>query len=99
MRENNEGFQPDRNMIAGSGEFRPTDEITLSVRVITRTEIVTLKNMGERGVLALGHVQSNGATTLRLLRNPFPDRQVDDGDRKIVMDWMTYWNRGHEPIT
>ena len=37
VRENNEGFQPDRNMIAGSGEFRPTDEITLSVRVITRT--------------------------------------------------------------
>lgn len=37
VRENNEGFQPDRNMVAGSGEFRPTDEITLSVRVITRT--------------------------------------------------------------
>ena len=37
VRENNEGFQPDRNMIAGSGEFRPTDEVTLSVRVITRT--------------------------------------------------------------
>jgi len=37
VRENNEGFQPDRNMVMGSGEFRPTDEITLSVRVITRT--------------------------------------------------------------
>jgi len=36
VRENNEGFQPDRNMIAGSGEFRPSDDITLSVRVITR---------------------------------------------------------------
>ena len=36
VRENNEGFQPDRNMVAGSGEFRPNDEITLSVRVITR---------------------------------------------------------------
>ncbi len=36
VRENNEGFQPDRNMVAGSGEFRPTDDITLSVRVITR---------------------------------------------------------------
>src|SRR3954469_12288428 len=34
VRENNEGFQPDRNMIAGSGEFRPNDDITLSVRVI-----------------------------------------------------------------
>jgi 3-isopropylmalate dehydrogenase len=37
VRENNEGFQPDRNMALGSGEFRPTDEVTLSVRVITRT--------------------------------------------------------------
>ncbi|MFO1329443.1 MAG: isocitrate/isopropylmalate family dehydrogenase [Rubrivivax sp.] len=37
VRENNEGFQPDRNMVAGSGEFRPNDEVTLSVRVITRT--------------------------------------------------------------
>jgi 3-isopropylmalate dehydrogenase len=37
VRENNEGFQPDRNMFMGNGEFRPTDEITLSVRVITRT--------------------------------------------------------------
>jgi len=36
VRENNEGFQPDRNVVAGSGEFRPTDDITISVRVITR---------------------------------------------------------------
>ena len=37
VRENNEGFQPDRNVVAGSGEFRPTDEMTISVRVISRT--------------------------------------------------------------
>jgi 3-isopropylmalate dehydrogenase len=37
VRENNEGMQPDRNVVAGSGEFRPTDEMTISVRVITRT--------------------------------------------------------------
>ena len=36
VRENNEGFQPDRNVVAGSGEFRPTDDMTISVRVITR---------------------------------------------------------------
>jgi 3-isopropylmalate dehydrogenase len=36
VRENNEGFQPDRNMLMGSGEFRPNDDLTLSVRVITR---------------------------------------------------------------
>src|SRR3954466_13483689 len=36
VRENNEGFQPDRNMFAGSGEFRPTEDMTLSLRLITR---------------------------------------------------------------
>ena len=36
VRENNEGFQPDRNVVAGSGEFRPTEDVTISVRVITK---------------------------------------------------------------
>ena len=36
MRENTEGFQPDRNVVAGCGEFRPTHDTTISVRVITR---------------------------------------------------------------
>lgn len=36
VRENNEGFQPDRNVVAGSGEFRPSHDMTISVRVITR---------------------------------------------------------------
>lgn len=36
VRENNEGFPPDRNVVAGSGEFRPTPDVTVSVRVITR---------------------------------------------------------------
>ena len=35
VRENNEGFQPDRNVVMGSGEFRPTHDVTISVRVIT----------------------------------------------------------------
>ncbi|MCH8090716.1 MAG: isocitrate/isopropylmalate dehydrogenase family protein [Proteobacteria bacterium] len=36
VRENNEGFQPDRNMFAGSGEFMPDRDMAISVRVITR---------------------------------------------------------------
>ena len=36
VRENNEGFQPDRNVVAGSGEFRPTEDVTISVRVISK---------------------------------------------------------------
>jgi isocitrate/isopropylmalate dehydrogenase len=35
MREATEGFYPDRNMVAGSGEFMPTEDVALSVRKIT----------------------------------------------------------------
>jgi 3-isopropylmalate dehydrogenase len=36
VRENNEGFPPDRNVYMGSGEFRPSPDMTISIRVITR---------------------------------------------------------------
>jgi len=36
IRENNEGFQPDRNMFKGKAEFMPTPDMALSLRVITR---------------------------------------------------------------
>jgi 3-isopropylmalate dehydrogenase len=35
VRENTEGFYSDRNMVAGPGEFMPTDDIALSIRKIT----------------------------------------------------------------
>ncbi len=35
MRECTEGFYPDRNMVAGTGEFMPTNDIALSIRKIT----------------------------------------------------------------
>lgn len=35
MREATEGFYPDRNMFAGTGEFMPTPDVALSVRKIT----------------------------------------------------------------
>jgi len=36
VRENNEGFPPDRNVYEGAGEFRPSPDMTISIRVITR---------------------------------------------------------------
>jgi 3-isopropylmalate dehydrogenase len=36
VRENNEGFPPDRNVYMGNGEFRPTPDMTIGIRVITR---------------------------------------------------------------
>jgi 3-isopropylmalate dehydrogenase len=38
VRENNEGFQPDRNMAAGCGEFQPNEDSAFSIRVITRRQ-------------------------------------------------------------
>lgn len=35
LRENTEGFYPDRNLAWGYGEFKPTDDVALSLRVIT----------------------------------------------------------------
>jgi len=35
MREATEGMYPDRNMVAGSGEFMPTDDVAISMRKIT----------------------------------------------------------------
>ena len=35
MRECTEGFYPDRNMVAGSGEFMPTPDIAMSLRKVT----------------------------------------------------------------
>src|SRR3954470_8736342 len=36
VRENNEGMPPDRNVFMGDGEFRPTPDMTIGIRVITR---------------------------------------------------------------
>lgn len=35
LRENTEGFYPDRNLAWGYGEFKPTEDVALSLRVIT----------------------------------------------------------------
>jgi 3-isopropylmalate dehydrogenase len=39
VRENTEGFYADRNMVRGSGEFMPTEDVALVVGVFTRAAI------------------------------------------------------------
>ncbi|HWB34993.1 MAG TPA: isocitrate/isopropylmalate family dehydrogenase [Rugosimonospora sp.] len=36
VRENTEGFYADRNVLDGNGELRPTEDVVVSVRVVTR---------------------------------------------------------------
>ena len=46
VRENTEGFYADRNMVKGSGEFMPTPDIALSVRVVTREKCAKISAAG-----------------------------------------------------
>jgi 3-isopropylmalate dehydrogenase len=46
VRENNEGFQPDRNMYKGCGEFMPTPDMAMSMRVITRRNSTMVARTG-----------------------------------------------------
>jgi len=91
VRENNEGFQPDRNVVAGCSEFRPTEEVTISVRVITRTG----SRRVARAALDLARQRRNHLTLVhkdtvfklgcgmfveecRLAARDYPDVNVDD---------------------
>ena len=66
VRENNEGFQPDRNVVAGSGEFRPTEDMTISVRVITRARLVARGPRGLRDRAAAQEAADAGPQEHRL---------------------------------
>ncbi|MGH3748928.1 MAG: isocitrate/isopropylmalate dehydrogenase family protein [Micromonosporaceae bacterium] len=46
LRENNEGFQPDRNMLRGSGEFQPDEDHAYSIRVITARQSARIAREG-----------------------------------------------------
>lgn len=45
VRENTEGFYADRNMFEGSGEFKPSKDVALSVRVIKRENCRRIVNL------------------------------------------------------
>ncbi|MCI4460955.1 MAG: isocitrate/isopropylmalate dehydrogenase family protein [Thaumarchaeota archaeon] len=61
VRENVEGMYADRNMHAGSGEFMPSPDVALAIRVVTRRGCRRILRVGfelassRRGGLALAH--------------------------------------------
>ena len=93
IRENNEGFQPDRNMFIGQAEFMPTPDMALSVRVISRRnsefvartafELARQRN-GKKKVTAIHKdtVFKIGCglfmETVREVANGYPDIQLED---------------------
>src|SRR3954470_3433797 len=97
VRENNEGFQPDRNMLVGNAEFRPNDEVTLSMRVITRTGSSRVARaafeLARQRRKHLTYVHKDTVFKLgcgmfveecQKLAPQFPDVQVDD----VIVDTM-----------
>jgi len=91
VRENLEGFYADRNMLTGSGELQPTEDVVLVVGVFTRARIEQIARMAfesaraRRQHLTIIH-KSNVIPVafeffLRICREvaqDFPDVTVDD---------------------
>ncbi len=61
MRDLCEGFLPDRNMWKGSGEFMPTPDVAMSMRVVTRAGIERLTRF------ALDYMKSHGRKRVTLV--------------------------------
>src|SRR5215470_5840236 len=91
IRENTEGFYPDRNLAWGYGEFKPTDDVALSLRVITgaacqRFARFALEYAAASGVKRLHVVHKRTALpqteglfigAFEALMPQFPDVQLD----------------------
>lgn len=61
LRENTEGFYPDRNLAWGYGEFKPTEDVALSLRVITG---VACKRFAR---FAMEYASASGVGTLHVV--------------------------------
>ncbi len=48
VRENTEGFYADRNMYRGSGEYMPTQDLAIAIRVITRHKCAKISEVALR---------------------------------------------------
>ncbi|PSR66747.1 3-isopropylmalate dehydrogenase [Nocardia sp. MDA0666] len=75
VRENSEGFYADRNMFAGSGEFRPTADVAMAVAVITRAACERIAHQAcalaaaRRGRLTIVHKANVLPMTMGLFRD------------------------------
>lgn len=97
MREATEGFYPDRNMFAGSGEFMPSPDMALSVRKITAHACERIARAGfvlaskRRKRVTAVHKANNFILTdglflaqVRKVAEEFPDVELND----VIIDAM-----------
>ncbi len=100
MRECTEGFYPDRNMYAGSGEFMPTPGIAMSLRKITAFACERIARRSfelartRRGKVTAVHKANNMILTdglfldeVRKVAAEFPDCTLDD----VIIDACAAW--------
>ena len=98
MRECTEGFYSDRNMVAGTGEFMPTNDMAMSVRKITAfacerisRRSFELARTRRKKVTAIHKVNCMILTDglflreVRKVAQEFPDVELDE----IIIDAMT----------
>jgi len=91
VRENTEGFYPDRNMHLGGGEFMPTPDMALSVGVFTRRAAERIAHtacrlaLSRRGYVSIVHKANVIRLGTGLFRDvcqeviaTYPDIRVDD---------------------
>lgn len=100
MRECTEGMYPDRNMVRGSGEFMPTEDVALSLRKITRpacrriaVAAFDLARRRSKHVTAV-HKANNFIVTdglfleeVRAVAETYPDVRLDE----YIVDAMAAW--------
>jgi isocitrate/isopropylmalate dehydrogenase len=100
MRECTEGMYPDRNMVRGSGEFMPTEDVALSLRKVTRPACrriaiaaFELARRRRRRVTAV-HKANNFIVTdglfleeVRAVAANYPDVRLDE----FIVDAMAAW--------
>jgi isocitrate/isopropylmalate dehydrogenase len=97
VRECTEGFYPDRNMVAGSGEFMPTEDVALSVRKITAracrriAEVAFALAAKRRGKVTAVHKANNFILTdglflseVREVARGFPEVELEE----VIVDAM-----------
>ena len=100
MRECTEGFYPDRNMVAGCGEFMPVDGVAMSVRKITAhcCERIARRSfelaMTRRKKVTAIHKANNFIITdglfleeVRKVAADFPDVELDE----LIVDATAAW--------
>jgi 3-isopropylmalate dehydrogenase len=91
LRENTEGFYPDRNMFLGHGELMPTSDVALAIGVFTRSAIERVVTDGfelarsRRGHLTVVHKANALKTSTGLFKtvaeemaDKYPDVELDD---------------------